>query len=328
MQAAIIERYGLPGVLQFRDVEKPTPGDRDILIRNNAVTVTSGDCRIRAMNMPPGFKLIARLMFGWSKPRQSILGTELAGVVEATGKDVTNFSVGDEVFASCDPDFGAYAEYKCLPAERAAIKPANLSFGEAAALTFGGVTALHFFRLGNLQPGERLLINGASGGVGTAAIQVAKHMGAEVTAVCSTSNLELVRSLGADETIDYTQTDFTESDQTYDLILDAAGAAPFSRCRRCLNPGGRFLMILGSFPQLLRAPWDTLTTDKKVIGGGAKPAPGDLQRLADMAAAGQLSPHIDRTYPWAQLVEAHRYVDQGRKRGNVVVQFDCSPAAG
>ncbi len=328
MQAAILDRYGPPEVLQFHEVEKPTPADGEILIQTHAVTVTSGDCRVRAMNMPPGFRLIARLMFGWSKPRQSILGSELAGVVEAVGKGVTKFRIGDEVFASCDPDFGAYAEYKCLPAERAALKPADLLFGEAAALTFGGVTALHFFRLGKLQPGERLLINGASGGVGTAAIQVAKHFGAEVTAVCSTANLELVRSVGADHAVDYTQADFTESDQTYDLILDAAGTAPFARCRHRLNPGGRFLMVLGSFPQLLRAPWDTLTTDKKVIGGGAKPLPGDLQQLADMAAAGDFKPHVDRTYPWNQLVEAHRYVDQGHKRGNVVVSLDSSPVAG
>ena len=320
MKVAVYEKYGPPEVLQLREVEKPTPKANEVRIKTHATTVTSGDWRVRSLNMPAGFGLISRLVFGVFRPRQPILGTELAGEIDSVGKDVSKFKVGDQVFAFGDAAMGCYAEYKCMPADGAmALKPANLTYEEAAALSFGGTTALNFFRRGKLQRGESVLINGASGGVGTAAVQLAKHFGADVTAVCSTSNMEWVRSLGARRVIDYTKVDFTQNGETYDVIVDIVGTAPFARCKASLNARGRLLMVLGGLPDMLRIPWVSMTSGKKIIAGPASGRAEDLRFLAELADAGEFTPVIDRRYPFEQIVEAHRYVDTGRKRGNVVI---------
>lgn len=275
MKAVVYERYGPPEVLQLKEVEKPAPKNNEILIKTHATTVTSGDWRVRSLNVPVGFRLIMRLLFGVSKPKQPILGTELAGVIESVGEGVRKFKAGDQVFAFSDAAMGCHAEYKCMPGDgAAALKPVNLTYDEAAALSFGGTTALDFLRRGKLQSGERVLINGASGGVDTAAVQLAKHFGADVTGVCSTANMELVRSLGASHVIDYTREDFTQNGETYDVIVDTAGTAPFSRSKASLKEGGRLLMVLAGLPDMLRIPWVSMTSSKKVIAGQAAFAGG------------------------------------------------------
>lgn len=320
MKAIVYERYGPPDVLELREVEKPTPKVHEVLIRIHATTVTSGDWRVRSLNVPIGFRLISRLIFGLSRPKQPILGTELAGEIESVGKEVSKFKVGDKVFAFSGAGMGCHAEYKCMPEDGAvALKPANLTYDEAAALSFGGTTALSFFKRGNLQSGERVLVNGASGGVGTAAVQLAKHFGADVTGVCSTANVELVRSLGADHVIDYTREDYTKNGQTYDIIVDTAGTAPFTRSKGSLREGGRLLLVLGSLPAMLQIPWVSMTSSKKIIAGPAAERAEDLRFLAKLAEAGEFKPVIDRRYPFEQAAEAHRYVDTGRKKGNVVL---------
>ena len=323
MKAVVYERYGPPEVLQLKEVEKPTPKDNEVLIKTHATTVTSGDWRVRSLNVPAGFGLIMRLVFGVSRPKQPILGTELAGVVESVGKDVRKFKVGDQVFAFSDAVMGCHAEYKCMPEDGAVVlKPVNLTYDEAAALSFGGTTALDFFRRGKLQSGERVLVNGASGGVGTAAVQLAKHFGADVTGVCSTANVELVRSLGASHVIDYTKEDFTQNGETYDVIVDTVGTAPFSRSKASLKEGGRLLMVLAGLPDMLQIPWVSMTSSKKVIAGPATGCAEDLRFLAGLAEAGEFKPVIDRRYPFEQIAEAHRYVDTGRKKGNVVITLE------
>ena len=320
MKAFVCKKYGPPEVLQLEEVEKPTPDDNEVLIDIHATTVTSGDWRVRSLVAPLGFGLIMRLVLGISKPRQPILGSELAGVVVAVGKGVSKFKVGDSVFAFSDMAMGCYAEYKCMPQDGAlALKPPNLSFDEAVALSFGGTTALNFFKRGKLQRGESVLINGASGGVGTAAVQLAKHFGAQVTGVCSTANVEWVKSLGADHVVDYTQEDFTLNGQTYDVIVDTAGTAAFSRCKSSLKKEGRLLMVLGGLPQMLQIPWVSMTSDKTIIAGPASSSAEDLRFLAELAVAGEFKPVIDRRFPFERMVQAHRHVDTGRKKGNVVV---------
>ncbi|MFM2399277.1 MAG: hypothetical protein RL341_1434 [Pseudomonadota bacterium] len=320
MKAVVYERYGAPDVLQFKEVEKPAPKHNEVLIKIHATTVTSADWRVRSLNVPTGFRLMMRLVFGWSKPKQPILGTELAGVVESVGEDVSLFKVGDAVFAFSDAAMGCHAQYKCLPQDGAiALKPANLRFDEAAALSFGGTTALSFFRRAKLQRGERVLVNGASGAVGTAAVQLARHFGAEVTGVCSSANAALVQSLGAAHVIDYTREDFAKNGKTYDVIVDTVGTAPFSRSKSSLAQGGRLLLVLADLPAMLQIPWNALTSGKKIIAGPAAGRAEDLRFLAELAQAGEFKPVIDRRYPFEQMVEAHRYVDTGRKRGNVVI---------
>ncbi|MEY2669228.1 MAG: hypothetical protein RJA59_1866 [Pseudomonadota bacterium] len=326
MRAFVCERYGPPEVLKLRDLPKPVPGEHEVLVRVRALTVTAGDWRVRSLEVPRGFGLIARLAMGFSRPRQPILGTELSGEVEATGKAVTRFQVGDPVFGFTGMRMGCHAEYRCLPEEghgrkdEAVVrKPANLGHEEAAALSFGGTTALSFLRKAKLQPGEKVLVVGASGSVGTAAVQLARHLGAHVTGVCSTANLDLVRSIGAERVIDYTREDFTRSGDRFDVIVDTAGTAPFSRSERSLAEGGRLLVVLGSLPEILRAPWVSLTTTKRSIGGNVSWGVEDLRFLAGLAEAGHYRPVIDRRYRFEEMVEAHRYVDAGHKRGNVVL---------
>lgn len=320
MKAIVYERYGPPEVLELREVAKPTPKDNEVLIKTYATTVTTGDWRVRSLNVPVGFGLIGRLVLGVSRPRQPILGTELAGEIELVGKDVKKFKTGDQVFAFSGASMGCHAEYKCMPEDGAvALKPANLTYDEAAAISFGGTTALNFFRRGKLQSGEKVLVNGASGGVGTAAVQLAKHFGANVTGVCSTANVELVRSLGANHVIDYTKEDFTRNGETYDVIVDIAGTAPFSRSKGSLKEGGRLLLVLGALPDMLQIPWISLTSNKRVIAGPAAERAEDLRFLAKLAEAGEFKPVIGRRYPFEQIVEGHRYVDTGHKKGNVVI---------
>jgi NADPH:quinone reductase-like Zn-dependent oxidoreductase len=307
-------------VVQVRELEKPTPKDDEVLIRIHATTVTAADWRARSLEMPRGFGLMGRLFFGLSKPRQPILGTELAGTIEATGKDVKKFKPGDEVFAFPGAALGGHAEYRCLREDRPIVrKPSNLGFEEAAALSFGGTTALDFLRRAKLSSGEKVLVNGASGNVGTAAVQLARHFGAVVTGVCSSANVELVRSLGATRVIDYTKEDFTEDGETYDVIVDTAGTAPYSRCRHSLTERGRLLVVLGGLGELLLAPWVSMTTHRTVFAGPAGERAADLEELATLAEAGAYKAVIDRRYPLEEIVEAHRYVDSGRKRGSVVI---------
>ena len=323
MKAIVYERYGPPDVLELKEVAKPTPKDNEVLIKTHATTVTSGDWRVRSLNVPAGFGLIVRLVFGISKPKQPILGSELAGVIESVGKDVRKFKVGDQVFAFSDASMGCHAEYKCMPQDGAVVlKPPSLSYDEAAALSFGGTTALDFLRRGKLQSGEKVLVNGASGGVGTAAVQLAKHFGADVTGVCSTANMELVRSLGASHVIDYTKEDFTQNGETYDVIVDTVGTAPFSRSKDSLKAGGRLLMVLAGLPDMLQIPWVSMTSSKKAIAGPVAVRADDLRFLAGLAQAGEFKPVIDRRYPFEQIAEAHRYVDTGRKKGNVIITLE------
>lgn len=323
MKAVVYRQYGGPEVLRFTEVATPVPKDDEVLIKIHATTVTAGDWRVRSLNVPRGFGLLSRLALGVTGPRQPILGTELSGVITGIGKAVTKFEQGDAVFAFPGTRMGCHAEYRCMSQEGAvALKPANLGHDQAAALSFGGTTALHFLREAKLSAGEKVLINGASGAVGTAAVQLARHFGAEVTAVCSAGNAGMVRSLGADHVIDYTTEDFTRNGRVYDVIMDTAGTAPFARSRASLRDGGRLLLVLGGLRDLLSIPWIALTNSRKVIGGTAKEKSSDLCLLADLAERGELTPVIDRRYRFDEIVEAHRYVDTGRKKGNVVITLE------
>jgi NADPH:quinone reductase-like Zn-dependent oxidoreductase len=320
VKAVVYHRYGSPDVLQLEEVAKPTPGDDEVLIRIYAAAVTAADCAIRNGDFA------ARLAFGLIRPRKKTLGTEFAGEIEAVGKHVKRFREGDHVFGANGAGFGAYAEYMCLPEEGAlASKPANVTYAEAAAICEGALTALPFLRdKGKIQSGQEVLINGASGSVGTSAVQLAKYFGAEVTGVCSTANLELVGSLGADTLIDYTRDDFTKSGRTYDIIFDAVGKSSFSRCKSSLKQKGIYLSTVPTLAILLQMLWTSRIGSKKAMIAftGLRP-PGeqakDLVFLKELAEVGKIRPVIDRRYPFEQTAEAHRYVGKGHKKGNVVM---------
>lgn len=308
------------------DVITPTPARNELLIRVCATTVSSADWRVRTFELPSGFRLLGRIALGFRRPRQGILGTELSGQVEAVGSGVTTFRPGDRVFAFPGSRMGCHAEYRCVAADGpVALMPSNLSFEQAAALSFGGSTMLDFFRRAALRRGERVLVNGASGAVGTAAVQLAKHLGAHVTGVCGTANLQLVRSIGADQVIDYTRDDFSRSGHAYDVIVDTAGTAPYSRSRSALSTGGRLLLVLAGLTDMIKAPWVELTGTRKVIAGPADERPAYLQQLARIAEAGGFTPVVDRCYPFEEMRTAHHFVESGRKRGNVIVRL-CSAA--
>ena len=326
MKAITYHRYGAPDVVALAEVPKPTPRDNEVLIRICAATVTTGDWRARSLNLPVGFGFMGRLVFGMFGPRQPILGTELAGVVETVGSAVTRFRAGDEVFAFTGAGFGCHAEYRTMPEDGLiARKPANVTFEAAAALSFGGTTALYFLRdKAGIRPGDDVLVVGASGGVGTAAVQLAKHFGANVTGVSSTGNLELVRSIGADAVIDYTTEDFATRPERYDIILDTTGTAPFSRCEGSLKPGGRLVVVLGSLAQVVGIGRPSKASGKTVIAVVPRVAVADMELLAELAASGALKPVIDRSYPLEDAAKAHAYVDTGRKRGNVVLSVATS----
>jgi len=294
-----------------------------VLIKIHTATVTTGDCNARGLTfVPPGFGPLPRLMFGLRKPKITILGTELAGEVDAVGEAVTRFKKGDQVFGIGSNRFGAYAEFTCRPEKGAlAIKPANLSYEEAASLPFGAGTALYFLRdKANLQRGQKILVNGASGGVGVYAVQLAKYYGAEVTGVCSTTNVELVKSLGADKVIDYTREDFTKSGETYGIILDTVvGKTSFSRCKASLKQNGLYLAVAGGLQEAAQMLWTSITGGKKVIFGSPAECKEDLVFIKELVEAGKLKPVIDRRYPLEQTAEAHRYVETGHKKGSVVI---------
>lgn len=299
MRAAICTKYGPPEVVEIQDRPKPTIEDNQVLIRIHATTVASGDCRVRGLNVPTIVKPIFMMMFGFGKPRNPILGTELSGEIEAIGKNVTKFKVGDEIFAMTGMSMGGHAQYIALPEDgNIVIKPDNLTHEQAAAISFGSTSALHFLNQANLKNGQRILIYGASGSVGTSAVQLAKHLGAEVTAVCSGRNIELVNSLGADKVIDYTNEDFRLSNEKYDVIFDAVGKISKSSSKNVLVDGGKYV---------------------SVSGGNASERLEDLRMLAELARTGEYTPVIDTVYPLDQIVEAYTYVDSGRKRGNVVI---------
>jgi NADPH:quinone reductase-like Zn-dependent oxidoreductase len=325
VKAIVYEKYGPPEVLQLKEVEKPSPKDNEVLIKVYATSVTTGDVNARGfVFVPPGLGVLGRLFFGLRKPKKAILGIELAGEIEAVGSGVRLFKEGDQVFGIDGNDLGAYAEYKCLLEEGVlTIKPANMTYEEAAAVPNGALTALYFLRdKGNIQSGQEVLINGASGSVGAAAVQLAKHFGAEVTGVCSTTNLELVKSLGADKVIDYTQEDFTQSGETYDIIFDTVvGKTSFSGCRNSIKQKGLYLAVAGGLKELIQMLWTSIIGSKKVIFGGgmACERKENLLFIKELVEAGEIKPVIDRRYPLEQMVEAHRYVDKGHKKGNVVI---------
>jgi NADPH:quinone reductase-like Zn-dependent oxidoreductase len=323
MKAYVYRRYGGPEVVALADVEKPVPKVSEVLIKILATTVTSGDVRVRALKMPKGFGLIARLALGITRPRQPILGTELAGVVEAIGGGVTRFAPGDAVFGFPGSRMGCHAQYRVLAEDGPlALKPTNLSFEEAASLCFGGSTALHFLRKANIKAGDKLLVIDASGAVGTAMVQLGKHSGAEVTGVTSSANFDLATSLGADMVIDYAKEDFTARGEAYDIIADTVGATSFAGCKKVLSEKGRLLAIAGGIPEMLASLWTPWADDRKVIAGPAEERPQDVQRLADLAATGVLRPVIDRRYKFAEMADAHAYVETGRKKGSVVVSVE------
>jgi NADPH:quinone reductase-like Zn-dependent oxidoreductase len=323
MKAIVYREYGSAGVLKCEEIEQPVPKDNKVLIKVRAASLNPIDWRLMK-----GTPSILRLFFGLSKPRRGRLGRDVAGQVEAVGKNVTQFKLGDEVFGACE---ATIAEYACARQSALVMKPKNVTFEQAASVPVAGLTALQGLRdKGQIQPGQKVLINGASGGVGTFAVQIAKHFGAEVTGVCSTRNLELLRSIGADAVIDYTKEDFTKLPQRYDLMLDCVGNKSFSECRRVLNPNGRYIMIgaphdlsmadlLGSIVQALLL---SLFSSRKAIMFIARSSQADLTLLGELIATGKLTPVIDRRFSFSEVIDAVRYAEEGHPRGKVIVALD------
>ena len=316
MKAIVYDQYGPPEVLQLKDVERPSPKDNEVLIRIHATAVNSGDVRLRKAD-----PFAVRFIFGLFRPKKPILGVVFAGEIETVGKKVTRFKIGEPVYGASGMSLGAYAEYICLSENGVlAIKPQSLTYREAAAIPFGGTTALHFLKKAKIQSGQKVLIHGASGSVGTSAVQLAKYFGGEVTAVCSGSNVTMVKSLGADKVIDYTTEDFSKSGQSFDIIFDTAGKSDFSACIKSLKKKGVYLRVVHmSLSPVLRGLWTSIASSKKIIGGEITETAEDLIFFNGLIQSGQLKPVIDRTYALEDIVEAHRYVEKGHKKGNVVV---------
>jgi NADPH:quinone reductase-like Zn-dependent oxidoreductase len=320
MKAVVCMRYGPPEVLHIMEVDKPIPRDNEILVKVRATTVAVADSRIRAFRVPSGAWIPARLALGITKPRKGILGVELAGDVEAVGKDVKRFKEGDAIFASTLSNMGGHAEYVCIAESGpVAVKPADLSYEYAAALPIGGRTAVYFLKKGGIRAGQRVLVYGASGSVGTYAVQMARHFGASVTAVCSAANFDLVKSLGADEVIDYKAGNFEQQLTAYDVIFLAIDELPFAICKRHLKEAGVYINVTLPIPGLAMI-WTSFTTQQKIIAGNVPPETAEeMMELKAFAEAGILKPVIDKVYTLDQIVEANRYVDQGHKKGNVVI---------
>jgi len=340
MKAVVYTAYGSPDVLELKEVALPVPKENEVRIRVHATAVNSGDVKMRSFDIPRMYYLPMGMISGFKRPRRTILGNVVAGEIESAGSGVTRFNSGDQVFGSTGMEMGAYAEYVCVP-ERAAIglKPSSITYEEAAAIPFGAHTALHFLRKAKLQEGpvppagrKNVLIVGASGSVGTAAVQLAKHFGTHVTGVCSTANVELVKSLGADQIVDYTKEDFAESGETYDVIFDTVGKSSFPGSLRSLKPDGYYLLgAVWKMSWYVRAAWMSILNSlpgrragRKVVAGVSAETPEDLRFLAGLVEKGRLKPVIDRSYAMEQMVEAHRYVDKGHKKGNVVVTIGAN----
>jgi len=326
MKAIIWTKYGGPDGLQFQEIEKPAPKDKEVLIRVVATTVTAGDCEMRALVFPIFLSLPIRLFVGLRKPKNvTILGQEFSGVVEGVGKDVRQFNIGDQVFGTAGFSIGTYAEYLCLPVESGegvlALKPASMSFEEAAAVPTGGLEALHFLRKANIQPGQKILINGAGGSIGTSGVQLAKYFGAEVTAVDHTEKLDMLRSIGADHVIDYTREDFTRNGQTYDVIFDVVGKSPFGRSIKSLADNGYYLIANPNFSKMMRGRWTSMRSSKKVVLEMTKQKTEDLIYLRTLIEDGILKTVIDREFPLEQTAAAHEYVETGKKKGNVIINI-------
>jgi NADPH:quinone reductase-like Zn-dependent oxidoreductase len=331
MKAIVCTKYGPPEVLELKDVERPAPKDNEVLIRVHATSVNFGDILARnfkeisprKFNMPFLFWIFAKIAFGLRKPKINILGSEFAGEIESAGKDVKSFKQGDQVFGYLGQSMGAYAEYLCMPEDGCvAIKPANMTYEEAAVVPYGAIMALNLLRKVNIQPGTKVLVNGASGGIGSAAVQLAKYFGAEVTGVCGTLRLELVKSLGADKVIDYTKEDFTQSGETYDLIFDVLGKSSFSGCKSSLKQNGRYLLASFKMRQLFQMLWTSMIGSKKVICALAIDKQEDLIFIKELIEEGKIKSFIDRHYSLEQTAEAHRYIEKGQKKASVVITVE------
>ena len=321
MKAAVYRRFGAPEVVRIEENPTPTPRHDEVLVKVHASTLSAADRRARSRNVPDGLGMLAAFGLGVFRPRKRVLGMDVAGVVEAVGASVTAFTPGDEVIAMLGARFGGHAEYVCVPQTGAiTAKPRNLSFEEAVTLVFGGITARGFLNRAAIKPGDTVLVNGASGAVGTAAVQLSRRLGAQVTGVTSRANSKLVTALGADRVIDYTAHDFTAEATTYDVIVDCVGNAPFERVGASLNPGGALLLVIADLKGILRASGHSRKSGKLVTAGNVECKAEDLAFLVDLAESGRYRPVIDRTYDLSDIVEAHRYVDTGRKKGNVVVR--------
>jgi NADPH:quinone reductase-like Zn-dependent oxidoreductase len=318
MKAIIYTQYGPPEVLQLREVEKPVPKDDEILLSVKATAVNSGDWRLRKAD-----PFAVRLLFGLSKPKINILGSVFSGEVESVGKDVKLFKIGDQVFGHTDMRFGAYAEYMCLPENGTlALKPDSITHTEAAVIPFGAAAALHFIKKAGLKPGQKVLINGASGAVGSAAVQLARHFGAIVTGVCSTANIDIVKSLGADMVIDYTKEDFTKNGKKYDVIFDTVNKVSFSSGLKSLNKSGLLILSASGTSEMIQGFWTSMTSSKKVMTGVIGHSAEDILFLKELIETNKLKPVIDKTYSLRQIAEAHAYVEKGHKKGNVAITLE------
>ena len=328
MKAVVYTKYGPPEVLGLKDVEKPAPEDNEVMIRVRATSVNFGDILARnfkeispgKFSMPLLFWFFAKMSFGFTKPKITILGSEFSGEIESAGKDVKSFKQGDQVFGYLGQNMGAYAEYLCMPEDGCvAIKPANMTYEEAAVIPYGAIMALNLLRKVNIRPGQKVLVNGASGGIGSAAVQIAKYFGAEVTGVCGTLRLEYVKSLGADKVIDYTKEDFTQSGETYDLIFDILGKSSFSGCKNSLKQNGRYLLASFKMKQLFQMLWTKMAGSKRVICALAIDKQEDLFFIKELIEAGKIKSVIDKSFSLEQAAEAHRYIEKGHKKASVVI---------
>ena len=326
MKAIVWTKYGPPDGLQLKEIEKPAPKDDEVLIKIHATTITAGDCEMRKLALPLGLSFPVRIYAGFLRPKRiPILGQELAGEVEAIGASVKSYKVGDQVFGTTGFGFGAYAEYICLPGEpnemqgALATKPTNMSYEEAAAVPTAGFEALHFLRKANIGPGKQVLIIGAGGSIGTFSVQLARHFGAEVTGVDSTEKLDMLRSIGANHVIDYTQEDYTNTGESYDLIIDVVGRSSVARRLKLLKPDGYYFLAYAGLSHILLGMWMSMTSNKKLKIESSSQKKEDLDFLKELIEAEKLKSIIDRSYPLEGVAEAHQYVETGHKRGNIVI---------